>query len=240
MTGFFVEAHTPEMPDDPAEFGRHMNSGCPSRLAGNPFTVVVGGFSSEVGKTTLVCELLRAFPGWEAIKVTRGHHRSRGKNPQMWRVGHPRGDEPLIYSGREENYAAGKDTARFWDAGASNVHWVIVTDGQVNEGIRHALERVRSPGILIEGNSVLRFIDADFTVMVTRSQGGKIKPTARRTLEKANAFYLSGDPDGFIERVELEARRDPRFRRCLTGVWGIPQRIKDRLAQYTSTVENPL
>jgi hypothetical protein len=51
---------------------------------------------------------------------------------------------------------------------------------------------------------------------------------------------LSGDPDGFIERVELEARRDPRFRRCLTGVWGIPQRIKDRVAKYTSTVENPL
>jgi hypothetical protein len=51
---------------------------------------------------------------------------------------------------------------------------------------------------------------------------------------------LSGDPDRFIERVEIEARRDPRFRRCLTGAWRIPQRIKDRVAKYTSTVENAL
>ena len=51
---------------------------------------------------------------------------------------------------------------------------------------------------------------------------------------------LSRDPDRFIERIELEARRDPKFRRCLTGVWGIPQRIKDRVAKYTSTIENPL
>jgi len=35
--------------------------------------VAVGGFSPEVGKTTLLCEFLRAIPGWEAIKMTRGH-----------------------------------------------------------------------------------------------------------------------------------------------------------------------
>jgi hypothetical protein len=51
---------------------------------------------------------------------------------------------------------------------------------------------------------------------------------------------LSRDPDGFVERVEREARRDPKFRRCLTGVWGLPQRIKDRVAKYTATIENPL
>lgn len=37
-----------------------------------PLIVAVGGFTSEVGKTTLLCELLQAFPGWEAIKTTRG------------------------------------------------------------------------------------------------------------------------------------------------------------------------
>jgi uridine kinase len=34
--------------------------------------VAIAGVSSEAGKTTLLCELLREFPGWEAIKMTRG------------------------------------------------------------------------------------------------------------------------------------------------------------------------
>ena len=42
-----------------------------------PTIVAISGFSSNVGKTTLMCELLHRLPGWEAIKVTRGHSHSR-------------------------------------------------------------------------------------------------------------------------------------------------------------------
>src|SRR3954463_11818548 len=96
--------------------------------------VAVGGFSSEVGKTTLVCELLRQLPGWEAIKLTRGHYRSCGRDPHSCCVSDLLRDEPVVRSGREANYQTGKDTGRFWEAGASNVHWVIVQDGQVAQG----------------------------------------------------------------------------------------------------------
>lgn len=44
----------------------------------------------------------------------------------------------------------------------------------------------------------------------------------------------------FIDRTELEARRDPKFRRCLTGVWGLSAPAKERLAKYLSAVEAPL
>jgi molybdopterin-guanine dinucleotide biosynthesis protein len=158
-------------------------------------TVAIGGFSSEVGKTTLVCELLRALPGWEAIKLTRGHYRSCGKDPRACCVSHLLGDEPLVRSGRRETYTTGKDTGRYWDAGAANVHWVIGTDGQVEQGIRLALERVRAPGVLIEGNSFLEFVDVDFAVMVARPEGGKIKPSARRALKVCSALYLFDDVD---------------------------------------------
>src|SRR3954465_9362153 len=106
-------------------------------------TVAISGFSSNAGKTTLVCDLLGAFPGWEAIKMTRGHYRSCGKDPHACCVSHLLGDEPVVRSGRQETYTPGKDTGRYWDAGASNVHWVIVTNGQVEQGIRLALDRVR-------------------------------------------------------------------------------------------------
>lgn len=164
--------------------------------------VAVGGFSSEVGKTTLVCELLRALPGWEAIKMTRGHYRSCGKDPHACCVSHLLGDEPLVRSGRAETYALGKDTGRYWDAGASNVHWVIVTDGQVEEGIRLALERVDAPGVLVEGNSFLEFVEVDFALMVARAPGGKVKPSARRALRKSSALYLFDDAVGLGDERE--------------------------------------
>ena len=156
-----------------------------------PMIVAISGFSSEVGKTTLMCDLLRAFPGWEAIKVTRGHYRSCGRDPHACCVSDLLSDEPVIRSGRDQNYALGKDTGRYWDAGATNVHWVIVTDAQVEQGIRQAVERVTAPGVFIEGNSILDFINADFVLMVSRASGGKIKGSARQALSHSSAIYLS-------------------------------------------------
>ncbi|SRR6266498_2697071 len=156
-----------------------------------PVIVAVSGFSSEVGKTTLMCDLVHAFPGWEAIKMTRGHYRSCGRDPHTCCVSDLLSDEPVIRSGREQNYAVGKDTGRFWDAGAANVHWVIVTDEQVEEGIKQAVERVTAPGVFIEGNSILDFIQADFVLMVSRASGGKIKGSTRRALSRSSAIYLS-------------------------------------------------
>src|SRR5438093_9665021 len=39
-----------------------------------PTIVAVSGLSSNTGKTTLARELLTRLPGWEAIKLTRGHY----------------------------------------------------------------------------------------------------------------------------------------------------------------------
>jgi hypothetical protein len=152
--------------------------------------VAIAGVSSEVGKTTLLCDLLREFPGWEAIKMTRGHYRSCGKDPQACCVSHLLGDEPLVRSGFQQTYASDKDTGRYWDAGATNVHWVIVTNEQVERGIELALERVRAPGVLIEGNSFLHFIDVDFVVLVTGGANTKIKTSTRWAFQKASAVYL--------------------------------------------------
>ena len=152
--------------------------------------VAIAGVSSEVGKTTLLCDLLREFPGWEAIKMTRGHYRSCGKDPHACCVSHLLGDEPLVRSGFQQTYASDKDTGRYWDAGARNVHWVIVTNEQVKRGTELVLQRVRAPGVLIEGNSFLRFVDVDFTVLVAGGPETKIKSSARWAFQKASAAYV--------------------------------------------------
>lgn len=168
-----------------------------------PLIIGVGGFASDVGKTTLMCELLRHLPGWEAIKTTRGHYRSCGKDPHTCCVSHLLSDEPVILSGREHTYAHAKDTGRYWDAGASNVHWTITTDAQVEKGITQTLELVRSKGVVIEGNSFTQFVDPDYFIMVARGDDFKIKGSARRALGKVTALYLSdnADPDVFKNRL---------------------------------------
>ena len=163
----------------------------PGKREAGPTIVAVSGLSSNTGKTTLMCELLRRLPGWEAIKLTRGHYRSCGKDPQGCCVSDLLRDEPLIRSGREANYEVGKDTGRFWDAGAANVHWVIVGEDQVEHGIKQALSRVNVAGVLVEGNSFLDYVAADFALMCARAGENKMKNSARRTLERANALYLS-------------------------------------------------
>jgi molybdopterin-guanine dinucleotide biosynthesis protein len=168
--------------------------------------IVIAGTSSNAGKTTLLCDLLRELnrgESWEAIKLTRGHYRSCGKDPQACCVSHLLGDQPLVRSGRGETYAAGKDTGRYWDAGASDVHWVIATDNQVGQGIEAALARVKSGRVLIEGTSLLKFVDADFVVMVARHDRTgrmKIKPSARRALAEGlvDALYFSGEDDAAL------------------------------------------
>ena len=202
-----------------------------------PTIIAVGGFNSNTGKTTLVCELLRALPGWEALKMTRGHYRSCGKDPHACCVSHLLGDEPVIRSGRAQTYAPGKDTGRYWDAGASDVHWAVMTDGQVEAGFRAALARVKAPGVVVEGNSFLRSADADLAVLVARADVLKIKPTARRALPKASALYLSDAGTGLepsqLERFE-EWWRDSGLEEAAPA---LPRYTRESLPQLVARVE---
>jgi len=174
-----------------------------------PIIVAISGLSSNTGKTTLACELLRRLPGWEAIKLTRGHYRSCGKDPSGCCVSDLLREEALIRSGREANYEFGKDTGRFWDAGATNVHWVIVGEDQVEQGINLALTQVQAEGVIVEGNSFLDFVAADFAVMCARAGVNKLKTSARGTLAKADALYLStiDDSDRKTAIAEFEKWR---------------------------------
>lgn len=110
-------------------------------------------------------------------------------------------------SGRKETYEVAKDTGRYWDAGASNVHWLICTDNQVEEGIKLALAKVKSPGVFVEGNSFTEFVNTDHFVMVRQASSSKIKSSARRMISKATAIYVSDttdEPDD-LKSVAVEA-----------------------------------
>jgi hypothetical protein len=158
--------------------------------------VVVAGASSNVGKTTLVCSLLEHFPGWEAIKVTRGHYRSCGRDPDTCCVSHLLGDAPKVLSDRILTDVPTKDTGRFWAAGASNVHWLIATTSQVERGIVLALERVKGPGVLVEGTSILEFLRPSVSILTLSGPGNRLKSTALRALRERQIDVVFNSSEG--------------------------------------------
>jgi molybdopterin-guanine dinucleotide biosynthesis protein len=204
-----------------------------------PIIIAVSGLSSNTGKTTLVCEMIRRLPGWEAIKITRGHYRSCGKDPSGCCVSDLLRDEPLIRSGREANYEKGKDTGHFWDAGAANVHWVIVGEDQVEDGITQALAKVKSPGVIVEGNSFLDYIEADFAITCARAGANKMKSSARRTLARADALYLS-TIDEMDRSAAIQAFDD--WRKSLSvglDMGGSPIFTRTEIASLIDTIQVP-
>jgi len=176
----------------------------------HPVVIGVGGLSSSVGKTTLMCDLLRVFPGWEAIKTTRGHYRSCGKDAEACCVSHLLGEEPLIRSGHADTYAPGKDTGRYWDAGASNVHWLIAAENQIERGIQQALRRVQSVGVFIEGNSFSQFVRTDYFVMVKRSGLESIKKSARVLMPNVSSLFVFDDNQSATVERSVEGLENDR------------------------------
>jgi hypothetical protein len=159
--------------------------------------VTVSGTCSEVGKTGLVCDLLARLPGWSAIKVTRGHYRSCGRDPDTCCVSSLLGEEPRVFAARADTEVEGKDTGRYWSAGAADVRWVVVSRGQERAGVARALAELRGhAGVVIEGNTVVEGLQPDLALLVARSGQKEVKVSARRILDRIDALYVSDDNGG--------------------------------------------
>ncbi len=168
--------------------------------------ICVAGASSGVGKTTVACGLLRLLPGWAALKVTRSHR--RGPCP------HERGctvcatlDRPYrLLEMTPENDLPGKDTWRLRQAGASRVFWLIARPEAVGRGLKKALQRLKAvPGVVIEGNSAVPWVDADLVVMVRR-RGGEMSPSARTAAQRADRTIFIGEAEP-ASSIEVKCRR---------------------------------
>jgi molybdopterin-guanine dinucleotide biosynthesis protein len=178
--------------------------------------VTVSGTCSEVGKTGLVCELLARLPEWAAVKVTRGHYRSCGRDPDTCCVSGLLGDEPRVFGERNDTAVDGKDTARYWTAGAADVRWVVVARGQEAAGISQALAELRGrPGVVVEGNRVVEGMEPDLALMVARPGQREVKVSARRIADRVDALYV---PDGEGARLTV----DPGALVGAPGTWRRP------------------
>lgn len=152
--------------------------------------VVVGGHSRSVGKTSVVAGLISALPEfeWTAVKITQYGHGICSANGQACDCA--TGDHSWAIS-EEHDRAGNSDTSRFLKAGAVRVFWVRTEQGRLAEAmptLRRRIEGARN--VIIESNSVLKFLRPDLYLTVLDPATADFKNSAREFLDRAHAVIL--------------------------------------------------
>ncbi len=156
--------------------------------------VVVGGHSRNVGKTSLVAGLVAALREreWTAVKITQYGHGLCSVNGESCGCAV---DEHTFAITEEQERGGSSDTARFLAAGARRALWVRTKQGRLAEAmpeLRRALAGERH--VIIESNSVVRFLRPDVYLSVLDPATADFKESAREYLDLASALVLHEHP----------------------------------------------
>lgn len=152
--------------------------------------LVVGGQSRNLGKTSLVCEIVRELTAlhWTAVKITQC---KPGECP-VREEGCGCGPEDHRFDIRKECDAAGRgDTSRFLAAGAARAIWVRVKQEQLAAAWPVLRSEIADAGyVIIESNSILGFVEPELYLVVLDYTTCDFKESARAYLGRADAFVL--------------------------------------------------
>jgi hypothetical protein len=152
--------------------------------------IVIGGHSRSVGKTSVVAGLIAALPEfhWTALKITQYGHGICSADGQACDCA--TGDHSWAIT-EEKNLAGDSDTSRFLAAGAARVWWVRTEQGRLAEAMPSLREKLKTAkNVIIESNSILKFIRPDLYLTVLDPSTADFKTSAREFLDLASAAIL--------------------------------------------------
>jgi len=178
--------------------------------------VVVGGHTRSIGKTQLVCDVIRAFPRveWIAGKITQYGHgvcATNGENCDCAPAEH------VCALDWETRADSGTDSSRFLAAGATRSFWLRSKQGYLAEGLpllRDALAEVARPNgdqgsaindpesarsdaaLIVESNSLMQFVRPSLYFAVIDPLKEDFKESAQLALDRAQALVLRGEAGG--------------------------------------------
>ena len=158
--------------------------------------VVIGGHSRNIGKTSVVCRVIAALPEchWTAMKITQFGHGVCSANGEPCDC--ETADHTIAIS-EERDRTSGTDSSRYLAAGATRSLWVRTRQGQLAEAMpRIRAEIARSENVILESNSVLRFLKPDLYLAVLDPLIADFKPSALRYLDRADAILSAGESGG--------------------------------------------
>ena len=152
--------------------------------------IIVGGHSRSVGKTSVVAGLISALRDfeWTAVKITQYGHGICSANGEACDCA--TGDHSWAIS-EERDRSGESDTSRFLVAGAARALWVRTEQGRLAEAMPALRTRLESSrNVIIESNSVLKFLRPDLYLTVLDPATADFKNSAREFLDRANAVIL--------------------------------------------------
>jgi hypothetical protein len=148
-----------------------------------------------VGKTSVVAGLIAALPefDWTAVKITQYGHGVCSANGEACDCA--TADHSWAIS-EDRDRSGESDTSRFLVAGAVQALWARTEQGRLAEAmptLRRRLEGARN--VIIESNSVLKFLRPDLYLTVLDPSTADFKNSAREFLDRASAVILHETPD---------------------------------------------
>jgi len=175
--------------------------------------IVIGGHSRSVGKTSVVAGLIAALRefDWTAVKITQYGHGVCSANGETCDCA--TNDHSWAIS-EERDRSGESDTSRFLVAGASRALWIRTEQGRLAEAMPALRQRIEGmPNVIIESNSVLKFLRPDLYLTVLDPATADFKNSAREFLDRANGVILHEAAAAAWQDVSLKAVKErPIFR----------------------------
>ena len=146
--------------------------------------IVVGGSGKSVGKTSLVCGIIRALPEfrWMAVKVTNHSH----------------GLEQPIFE--DKIAGTGTDTARYLAAGAKRAFLISAGEPDL-ERLLADVREMAEPGAhwTFESNRILKFLRPDVFLAVDDPAEFGRKPSFTEVAHQIDALVVRAGRDSMTE-----------------------------------------
>jgi len=153
-------------------------------------TVVIGGHSRSVGKTSVVAGLIAALPElrWTAVKITQYGHGICSADGAPCDCAT---DDHSWALTEERDRSGESDSSRFLVAGAARALWVRTRQGMLAEAMpRLRQELAHAENAILESNSVMRFLRPALYITVLDAGTADFKASAQEFLDRADAVVL--------------------------------------------------
>jgi len=147
-------------------------------------TIVVGGHSRNVGKTSVTSAIISTWSqySWTAVKMSSHWHNEAFTSDEE-------NMEEICSIDEELAREATTDTGRFLAAGASRSFWIRIKEGRMEEALpRLSPVLESSPYVIIESNGIVRHIQPDLYLMVLSYDIEDCKESVHETLRYAHAI----------------------------------------------------
>jgi len=195
--------------------------------------VIIGGQARKVGKTSVVTGLIAALRdyNWTAVKISQHAHdletgtsgaQSADMKEREWAIAKER--EWAI--SEEHDQSGGSDTSRFLAAGARRALWVRANPGQLGDAMPSLQHELKKTGhVILESNSVVRFIRPDVYLVVLDPANPDVKESVREFLESADGVILHQASDAGAGPHELPISSDKALFRITPPDYVTPEMV---------------